>query len=354
MRPAFKNVISALALAGMMLGITAGLDAAPRTTPARPGGTTARSSSAGVLKIEGVEYVEADEFGKKLGLKAAWIKAGERLALKSETMRIELQADSREVEVNGLRVFMGEGARLRKRELYISKIDAERLIRPLVRPGLGAAPAPALRVIALDPGHGGKDPGKENARLRVNEKTFTLDVCVRLEKLLTQRGYKVVLTRNRDVSLELGERAETATRAGADLFVSIHFNAVASDVARVSGSETYTMTPQYQRSTIDNEREAIDAIANPGNANDPWNILLGYHVQRSLLADLKTFDRGLKRARFAVLRLATCPAVLVEAGYLSNDVETKKIATSAYRQQIAEAIADGIKAYAAVVASARR
>ena len=354
MRPAFKNKISALALAGLMLGIAAGLQAAPRTTPARPGGSTARPAPSSVLRIEGVEYVEADEFGKTLGLKAAWVKTGERLVLKNETMRIELENDSRELEVNGVRVFMGEAARLRKRELYISKIDAERLLRPLVRPGQGGPPVPPLRVIALDPGHGGKDPGKENTRLRVNEKTFTLDVCARLEKLLTQRGYKVVLTRNRDVFVGLGDRAEKATRAGADLFVSVHFNSVASEVARVSGSETYTMTPQYQRSTSDNQREGIDGIANPGNVNDHWNILLGYHVQRSLLAELKTFDRGLKRGRLAVLRLATCPAVLVEAGYLSNDVETKKIATSAYRQQIAESIADGIMAYAAALANARK
>lgn len=354
MRPVFKRVISALALGGFVLGITGGLHAAPRITPARPGGNAVRPAAGAVLKIEGVDYLEADEFGKKLGLKAAWAKAGETLVLKSETMRIELRTDSRELEVNGVRVFMGEGARLRKRELYISKIDAERVLQPLVRPGQGGPPVPPLRVIAIDPGHGGGDPGKENGKLKVKEKTMTLDVSTRLQKILTQQGYKVMLTRNRDVALELGDRAELATRAGADLFVSIHFNSVASDVARVSGSETYTMTPQYQRSTIDNQRQGMDAIANPGNTNDHWNILLGYHVQRTLLADLKTFDRGLKRARFAVIRLATCPAVLVEAGYLSNDMEAKKIATSAYRQQIAESIADGIKAYAVALAAARK
>jgi N-acetylmuramoyl-L-alanine amidase len=138
------------------------------------------------------------------------------------------------------------------------------------------------------------------------------------------------------------------------LFVSVHFNAVAANVERVSGTETYTMTPQYQRSASESERDSGDAIANPGNVNDHWNSLLGYHMQRAMLADLKTSDRGLKRGRLAVLRLATCPAVLVEAGFLSNTAEAKKISTAAYRQKIAEALADGVRAYAGALATARK
>jgi N-acetylmuramoyl-L-alanine amidase len=306
------------------------------------------------VKLGGIEYVDAVEFGKKSGLKATWVKTSERLSLKSETMRLELEVDSREVMVNGMRVFMGEGARLYKHTLRISKIDAEKLLGPIVRPGNGQGSVPSLRVIALDAGHGGRDPGKENKKLGVNEKTVTLDVVKRLEKLLTQQGYKVVLTRKTDVYVELGDRPEAATRAGADLFISVHFNAVASDVERVSGTETYTMTPQYQRSASDNERDSMDAIANPGNTNDHWNAVLGYHLQRAMLSDLKTSDRGMKRGRLAVLRLATCPAVLVEAGFLSNTAEAKKISTPEYRQKIAEAVADGIKAYANALVTAQK
>lgn len=356
MRPAMRTLWSSLAMAGL-LAVFGGQEllAVTRSTPSRPASRTSGSTSAaGVVKLDGVEYVDAADFGKKLGLKATWLKAGERLVLRNDTFRIELEADSRETTVNGTRVFMGEGARLHKRTLRISKIDAERLLAPIVRPGYGKTAVPQLKVIALDAGHGGRDPGKENKKLRVNEKTFTLDVVRRLEKLLTQQGYKVVLTRKSDTFIELGDRPAAAARAGADLFVSVHFNAVASDVERVSGTETYTMTPQFQRSASDNERDSMDAITNPGNVNDHWNSLLGYHMQRAMLGDLKSSDRGLKRGRLAVLRLSACPAVLVEAGFLSNTAEAKKISTPEYRQKIAEAIADGVEAYAGTLAAARR
>jgi N-acetylmuramoyl-L-alanine amidase len=307
-----------------------------------------------VVKLSGVDYMDAADFGKKFGLKAAWVKVGDRLVLRNETFRVELEHDSREMLFNGMRIFMGEGARIYKRTLRISKIDAERLLTPLLRPASVPIPVPQLRVIALDAGHGGRDPGKENKKLRVNEKTFTLDVVRRVEKLLKQQGYKIILTRKSDTYVALGERPEAAARAGADLFISVHFNAVASDVERVAGTETYTMTPQYQRSASDASRDSMDAIANPGNVNDPWNALVGYHMQRVLLADLKTSDRGLKRGRLAVLRLARCPAVLVEAGFLSNTAEARKISTPDYRQKIADAIADAVRAYANALATARK
>jgi N-acetylmuramoyl-L-alanine amidase len=350
--PAWRKPLSILALAGLSAMCAVPALAVTRASPARP--STTLSNSTDSVKLGGISYVDASGFGKKLGLSSAWIQTGKRLALRNSTTRVELEVDSREVMLNGVRVFMGEGARLHKRTLWISKIDAERLLAPIIRPGHGQSKTPSLKVIALDAGHGGRDPGKENKKLRVNEKTFTLDVVRRIEKILTQDGYKVVLTRKSDTYVELGDRPEIARRAGADLFISVHFNAVASDVERVSGTETYTMTPQYQRSASESERDSMDAIANPGNTNDHWNSLLGYHMQRAMLADLKTSDRGLKRGRLAVLRLATCPAVLVEAGFLSNTAEAKKISTPEYRQKIAQAVADGVKAYANALAVARR
>jgi len=326
--------------------------AVARATPVRPP-SHSTAGSRGIVRLGGIEYVDAASFAKTLGLKATWLRAGKRLAIHNDNFRIELEANSREAVVSGVRVFMGEGARVYKRTMRISKIDAERLLGPIARPGISGARVPDLKIIALDAGHGGRDPGKENHKLKVNEKTFTLDVVRRLERLLTQQGYKVVLTRKSDTYVELGDRPAIATKTGADLFISIHFNAVASNVERVSGTETYTMTPQYQRSASSEGRHSSDAIANPGNANDNWNSLIGYHMQRSLLGDLKTSDRGMKHGRLAVLRLATCPAVLVEAGFLSNTAEARKIATSAYRQKIAASIADGVKAYRNALATAR-
>lgn len=302
--------------------------------------------------LDGVSYVDAAAFFGRYGLKPKWIEANRRQAFGSSWTRVELEVDQREISLNGLRVFLGEAVVLRGRSLYLSQIDADRLLGPILRPA-GIPEPRRLRTIVIDAGHGGKDSGTLNSKLKLDEKTFTLDVSRRLAALLGNGDWRVVLTRTDDRFIELGERAVQATAARADLFISIHFNAVAQGAA-VNGTETYILTPRHQRSTSSAKPSASDDEQQPGNAHDQWNAVLGYQIHRSLLDKLGTADRGLKRARFAVLRLATCPAVLVEAGYLSNDDEARKIATERYRADIAEAVANGVKAYAAALATARQ
>jgi N-acetylmuramoyl-L-alanine amidase len=320
--------------------------APPKTAPVRP-------AASSTVKIGGVDYVDVSEFGRRFGLKAAWMKPGERLVLKNETQRVELAVDSRESQVNGLRVMLSDPVRRHKKSLRVSRIDAERFLAPILQPGHGQSTIPPLKVIALDPGHGGKDSGKVNERLKAYEKTFALDLAVRLKKLLEAQGYRVIMTRTEDKFVEIADRPEIARRAGADLFLSLHFN---SAPVAVTGVEVFSMTPQYQFSTDDPSRTDLagSRVFNPGNASDHWNTVLGYKIHRALLRELKVPDRGHKRQRWGVLRLASCPAVLIEGGYLSNDGETKKIASPAYRQQMAEAIADGVRAYAAELAAARK
>jgi N-acetylmuramoyl-L-alanine amidase len=344
----------ALAIAG--LGFFSA-DALVLAVPPRSPPTRAAPAEQ-TIKLDGIQYVDTVDFAKRFGLKASWLKKNHRILLENDRCRLELEADSREARLNGLRVFLGDAARLSQHSLFVSRIDALKLLTPLVLPGAGQGQVPPLKVIVIDPGHGGKDPGKENNTLHVNEKTFTLDVALRLRKLLDTQGYRTVMTRIDDRAVELGQRPEIATRASADLFVSIHFNSVEKDVARVTGTETYTMTPQSQRSTVDSTGTVFDSLSdpasmNPGNVNDHWNAVLGYEMHRALLGELKTFDRGMKRGRLAVLRLATCPAVLVESAYLSNNEEARKVATAAFRQKIAESIAKGINSYGTVLAAAR-
>ena len=108
------------------------------------------------------------------------------------------------------------------------------------------------------------------------------------------------------------------------------------------------MTPARTSST-NSRGEGAAAGAYPGNRFDTKNILLGYQIQRALLKALPTEDRGLRRARFAVLRTAEMPAVLIEGGFMTNPAEAKRIYDSAYRHQMAQAIVDGVKAYKSVV-----
>lgn len=336
----------------ILLGVT--LFACPRAW-AGPRSAPTRSNSGSTVTLRGLDYLSVAELARRFDLKSTWLSPGKRVVLAKPGVRLELEVDAREAELNGLRILMGDAARMYRRSLYVSRIDAEHFLGPIIEPGYGRAPKPAVKVIALDAGHGGRDKGKINEKLKVDEKTFTLDVVVRLKKLLEAGGYRVVLTRTDDRYVELDDRAVAAQKAGADVFISVHFNSVPARGATVTGLEVFSMTPQYQFSTDDSGRDATaDArVFNPGNTNDSWNSLLGYHLQKSLLSELKTPDRGHKRARFKVLRLATCPAVLVEAGYLSHDAEARKISAPAYRQDIAEAIAHGIAKYTAAVAGAR-
>jgi len=326
-------------------GSTAG--ASPKS---RPGAATNSAS----IKVAGVNYVDAGGFMARYGFKAAWLERGRSVRFRSGASKIDLTHDKREATFNGMRVLLGEPAVLRGSTMYISRIDADVFFLPIVSPSSVKTPiAPALRVIVIDAGHGGKDTGTQNKPLKVDEKYMTLDVANRLRALLVKQGYRVVMTRTDDRFIELARRAEIANNAGADLFISIHFNAVAGS-SSVRGSETYVMTPRYQRSTGSAKREPSDNVANPGNAMDPWNSLLGYYMHAKVLAELGSVDRGFKRARFAVLRLVNSPAVLIEAGYLSNNDEARRIATPAYRAALAEALADGVKSYALAITTAKR
>jgi N-acetylmuramoyl-L-alanine amidase len=310
-------------------------------------------SSATYIKVGGVNYVDVRVFFARQGFKAAWVERGQTMRLQGATARLDLATDKRDVVLNGLRVLMGEPAVFRANTLYVSRIDAEKLFLPVLRPSaVTTPPAPALRVIVIDPGHGGQDTGTQNKPLKLDEKNFTLDVAGRLRVLLVKQGYKVVMTRTDDRFIPLPQRADIANKAGADLFISIHFNAVGGSPT-VRGSETYAMTPQYQRSTGSAQRDSSDSVANPGNVNDPWNALLAYHMHTQVISKLGSVDRGMKRARFAVLRLVNSPAVLIEAGYLSNDEEARKLATGAYRQSIAEAMAEGVRGYAQAITTVK-
>ncbi len=304
-----------------------------------------------MVKLDGVSYTQARPWFEALGYASAFDPDKRALTLQAPAGKIVLTADSREITLHGLRVFLGEPIVLHRTEPQVATIDLERFLSPILRPAK-LAPRP-LRTLVLDPGHGGQDSGTRNVPGKLDEKTFTLDVAIRLRRLLAAAdpSWRVLLTREDDRFVSLADRARFANEAGADLFISIHFNAVANNPA-VRGTETYVLTPRFQRSTSSQLRAADDKLEQVGNRHDAWSAVLGAQMHRQLLDKLKSQDRGLKRARFAVLRLVDCPSVLVEAGYLSNDEEARLIARPAYRGDIAEALAAAVQAYAAALASA--
>ena len=328
----------------------------PATTPAVRA-SAAPSRLWPFKHLFNTDYVDVRAIAERYGLTPAWVTSGRVLQLVDERGRVRLRFEDRnhDFHLDGVRVFMGWATISYQGSLYVSKIDVIKTIGPLLRPAdqAGQLPAPP-RLIVLDPGHGGNDPGNQNSALRLAEKDMTLDVARRLKKVLEARGYRVLLTRADDRRVELEDRDIIAARANADLFLSIHFNALPPALAsRVSGTETYALTPQFQVSA-GGERDKLTDLALPGNRQDVSNVVLGFQLQRRLLAELKTSDRGFKRARWVVLRFAGCPAALIEAAFLSHDAEARRVATPEFRQQIAEAIAGGVDDYAATLAALPR
>ena len=319
--------------------------------PSRGSKSSPPTSSGKVLQFQGASYVDVPTWAARYGLKSTWIDQGRRLQLSSDYTQMILEADRRELMINEMRIFLGEPLVAHGGALWIGSIDAQNLLGAILRPAGIAGKVPALRVICLDPGHGGNDTGTQNKALKLDEKRLTLDVALRTKKILEGKGYRVVMTRTDDRYVELEDRAAIANRYKADLFVSIHFNAFPQPGVR--GTETFILTRRTQRSTGASKRERSDNVGLPGHAFDPWNAVLGYAMHRQLINKLGSFDRGLKFARFKVLTLLNCPGLLVESGYLSNEAEGRKIASASYRADLATAISNGIEVYSAQLQRAR-
>jgi N-acetylmuramoyl-L-alanine amidase len=303
--------------------------------------SSAAAAPPKTVRMFGVEYVKARDLAARFGLTPSWLSPQKTMRLKSRWTTLDLTIHSIEAELNGVSLFLSEPVVVRGTELYLGARDADNILAPILQPRTAKKLGP-VRTIVIDPGHGGVDPGNQNRRLKLKEKTYTLDVAQRLERLLKADGYRVILTRRKDQTVELDDRTRLANRARADLFISIHFNAFSDH--RVAGTETYVMTPRHQRSSPQAERDrSMMRTAYPSNKYDDFNVSLGYQVHRSLVHSLKSVDRGLKRFRYSVLRSINCPAVLVEAAFLSNDAEGRKVSGAHYRQQIAESIATGVK-----------
>jgi len=206
-----------------------------------------------------------------------------------------------------------------------------------------------VATVCLDPGHGGRDPG--NCVGTNQEKKYTLLLAEEVRQQLARAGVQASLTRTSDSFIELSDRPDLARRRKADLFVSLHFNAVEGERSLVKGAQVFCITPAGARST-NTQGEGSGAGYCAGNRSNDKSVLLAYQIQRSLTSGLAAEDRGVRRARFVVLRDAQMPAVLIEAGFMSHPAEGKKIFSASYRQQMAKAIVNGLMAYKRTVEQA--
>jgi len=285
------------------------------------------------------QYVKVVDAAKARNLAPSWVKRDDLLLLSRGSARILLKMNSRQAQINGVRVWLLYPVVQRDGWVRIASRDLEVTLDPLLAPKRAAK---TVRTVCLDPGHGGRDPGFRSGSR--HEKTYTLLLAKEVRDALQKQNIKVVLTRSTDYYLDLEARPALAARRGADLFVSLHFNAAGSgSSSSVKGTEVFALTPRGAPSTSTGDTGGN--AGSPGNRYDDRNLLLAYNLQKALVSGLGSEDRGVQRARFAVLREAAMPAVLIEAGFMSNPGESRRIFDSAYRKRIAKAIADGIVAY---------
>ncbi len=265
------------------------------------------------------------------------------LELTSAQGKLDLTIGQRFARWNGLNIGLGFAPALQQGQVALHSLDVQKNIYPLV---IGTLPVPREpRILVIDPGHGGRDSGSKHYNRNLYEKDLTLDWAFRIEKLLTNSSWQVVLTRREDRDLGLLERVQIAQTNQAALFISLHFNSLQSGTGGndETGIETYCLTPAGLPSNIKRDYEDDPRRVFPNNEFDIENFVLATRIQSNLVKTASRRDRGVRRARFmTVLREQKRPAVLVEGGYLSNPAEANLIAQPQFRDQLARAIVDAL------------
>ncbi|HOY56889.1 MAG TPA: N-acetylmuramoyl-L-alanine amidase [Verrucomicrobiota bacterium] len=298
------------------------------------------------LRMGNCDFVDLAAWAKTKSLRLSWVSTNSIVGLTNRSNGLRGSVGSRQVEINGVKTWLSNPITSRNGLLYITTLDMRTLLDPILAP-VRNKPGHRVRVIALDPGHGGRDPGFKVGKEQ--EKILTLLWARKLKARLEQAGFEVILTRAKDVYLGLDDRVAAARRARADLFVSLHYNATSEGSAEAKGVETYCLTPADAPSTNAQPEQHGSTAKLPGNTQDTHNILLAYHVQKSMVTRARIEDRGVRRARFVVLRNTDMPAILVEGGFLSTPDEARRIASPTQRDLLSKAVADGVLAYKRLV-----
>lgn len=264
-----------------------------------------------------------------------------RYYLDAKSGLLILEIGSREAIWRGMQFHLGYAPEIIDNQVFIHGLDLQKNLTPLMFSG--PLTFGTNKVVVIDPGHGGVNGGTVSVLDKRPEKEFTFDVARRMKPLLEQAGWQVFLTRTNDVDVALSNRVAVAENHHADLFISLHFNSVPLD-HRPAGLATFCLTPLGMPSTITRDYPDIIWQGFPNNNFDAQNLLAAAQLHRSILHATGEEDRGVNRARFmGVLRGQRRPSVLIEAGFLSNPADARRIENPDFRQKLAEGIANALK-----------
>lgn len=301
--------------------------------------STAAASKWEIRTLGGRDYIPVSQMARFYTMRVL-PRGAKGVSLVSETRRLDLTQGSREARIDGVKQWLsfpvlGFGGRL-----YVSRMDLSKTIDPAMRPQKISGLQP-VRSVLLDPGHGGHDRGAVN-RLGT-EKNYNLSIALEVQRRLREAGLRAELTRSTDRFIPLEARPAMARRLGEGaIFVSIHCNASAQRVSAATGYEIFTLTPRGAPNSHDSFLTRRSFSMESGHRFDHANQALAASIYHAMLGRLPMFDRGMKRARFAVLRRAVTPAVLVECGFLSNPQDARRLESPAWRKRLADSIARGI------------
>ena len=298
---------------------------------------TARAAEWTLYKVAGRDFVTLENLSEFYNLGSVR-RANNDFTMAIGQRSLRGTAGSVEFYINGLKFNLSYPITELDGKLLVSRMDLTKVIEPVLRPSKIKG-AEKVNTIVLDAGHGGHDRGALSPY--GCEADFTLDVVQRTRALLMQAGFKVVLTRSNNTFISLNERTRIANQYANALFISVHFNSGGAG----TGLETYTLAPRGVPSMMADGPRVSDLDQCAGNGNDAQNMALATATHASLVVRSRMFDRGIKRARFVVIRDITIPGVLIEGGFLSNLYDAKLVATPTYRQQMASCILQAVQNY---------
>ncbi len=314
------------------IGLTAVL-----TSPARADWKT--------TKINDITYVPLTDCAAAFSMTPAKPRKDKReLGFTGEFHQLVVKTGTREVIVDGVRHWLSFPVATGSGKAFISLVDINSTLGPAMRPG-SIRQIGKVKTIVLDPGHGGHDRGGRSAY--GYEKDYTLDVVNRVRKILEKKKVKVVQSRLSDFFVGLSDRPAMTDNYKDPIFVSIHFNS-AEWKPSATGIEVYALPPLGFPTTGKAPDPILDRRKCEGNTVEPASFVLANTLHHTLLGKTGSFDRGVKRARYAVLRHCEVPSILIECAFLTNPQEAKNIHSSAWREKFAQSVADGILAYMAL------
>ena len=299
--------------------------------------TAARAGEWTLYKVGGRDHVSVENVAEFYNLGSVR-RANNDFLMSVGSRSLRGALGSVEFYINGLKFNLSYPISEVGGKLVVSRMDLTKVIEPVMRPSK-IKNAEKIDTVVLDAGHGGHDRGALSPF--GCEADFTLDTVSRTRMLLMQAGFKVVLTRSNDTFIPLGERTRIANQYSNALFISVHFNSGGAG----TGLETYTLAPRGVPSMMADGPRVSDLDLCSGNANDAENMALATATHASLVVRSRMFDRGIKRARFVVIRDIQIPGVLIEGGFLSNIYDAKLVAMPSYRQQMASCILQAVQNY---------